>query len=50
MVLDTILAFGLFGLLEKWKMPVIKGYIGAVLMDLAKAFDTINHELYNKRS
>ena len=22
-----------------------KGYVGAVLMDLSKAFDTINHEL-----
>ena len=33
-------------LLEKWKASLDKkGYVGAVLMDLLKAFDTINHEL-----
>ena len=31
---------------EKWRKTLdIKGYAGAVLMDLSKAFDTINHEL-----
>ena len=33
-------------LIEKWKICLDrKGYIGVVLMDLSKAFDTINHEL-----
>ena len=33
-------------LLEKWKKILDdNGYAGAVLMDLSKAFDTINHEL-----
>ena len=33
-------------LIEKWKETLdTKGYVGAVLMDLSKAFDTINHEL-----
>jgi len=36
----------LLSLLEKWKKCLDKnGYAGAVLMDLSKAFDTINHEL-----
>ena len=31
---------------EKWKQSVNNhGYAGAVIMDLSKAFDTINHEL-----
>ena len=31
---------------EKWKIELDKkGYAGAILMDLSKAFDTINHEL-----
>ena len=33
-------------MLEKWKTLRDKlGYTGTVLMDLSKAFDTINHEL-----
>ena len=33
-------------LLEKWKRILDKqGYTGAILMDLSKAFDTINHDL-----
>ena len=33
-------------LLEKWKASLDKnGFAGAILMDLSKAFDTINHEL-----
>ena len=33
-------------LIEKWKKILDeKGFCGAVLMDLSKAFDTINHEL-----
>ena len=36
----------LISLLEKWKTALDeKKYAGAVLMDLSKAFDTINHEL-----
>ena len=32
--------------MEKWKtMLDSKGYAGAILMDLSKAFDTINYEL-----
>ena len=33
-------------LLEKWRTILDKkGYAGAILMDLSKAFDTLNHEL-----
>ena len=33
-------------LIEKWRKTLdTKGYAGEVLMDLSKAFDTINHEL-----
>ena len=33
-------------LIEKWKITLDKnGYAGAVLMDLSKAFDTLNHDL-----
>ena len=36
----------LTNLLEKWKVALDnKMYAGAILMDLSKAFDTINHEL-----
>ena len=36
----------LISLLEKWKQNLDKGgYAGAILMDLSKAFDTINHDL-----
>ena len=38
--------YPLLSLIEKWKNTLDnKGYTGAVLMDLSKAFDTINHEL-----
>ena len=33
-------------MLEKWKLSIDnKGFAGGVLMDLSKAFDTINHQL-----
>ena len=33
-------------MIEKWKKSLDnKGIAGAILMDLSKAFDTINHEL-----
>ena len=36
----------LISLIEKWKKSLdSKGFCGAVLMDLSKAFDTLNHEL-----
>ena len=36
----------LLSLIEKWKSILDRsGFAGAVLMDLSKAFDTINHEL-----
>ena len=36
----------LLSLLETWHVsPDNKGYGGTVLMDLSKAFDTLNHEL-----
>ena len=36
----------LVSLIEKWKAILDKnGYAGAILMDLSKAFDTINHDL-----
>ena len=37
--------YALLCLIEKWKKELDnKGYAGAILMDLSKAFDTINHE------
>ena len=38
---QTALSF----LIENWKIIDNKGYGAAILMDLSKAFDTINHEL-----
>ena len=36
----------ILSLIEKWKKTLdSKGYTGAILMDLSKAFDTLNHEL-----
>ena len=36
----------LLSLIERWKITLDKkGFVGAILMDLSKAFDTINHEL-----
>ena len=36
----------LFSLIEKWKkVSDNKGYGGVILVDLSKAFNTINHEL-----
>ena len=38
--------YALMVLLEKWKQSLDNhGYAGAVIIDLSKAFDTINHEL-----
>ena len=38
--------YALISMIEKWKLYLDKnGHAGAVLMDLSKAFDTINHEL-----
>ena len=39
--------YALTSMIEKWKKSLdsIGGKIGAVFMDLSKAFDTINHEL-----
>ena len=38
--------YALLSLIEKWKKTLDnKGYTGAILIDLSKAFDTINHEL-----
>ena len=43
---DSILKTTLLSILEKWKSTLDKrGFAGAVLMGLSKAFDTINHEL-----
>ena len=33
-------------MIEKWKKSLdVGGYAGGILMDLSKAFDTINHKL-----
>ena len=38
--------YALLAMIEKWKKCLDgKGFAGAILMDLSKAFDTINHEL-----
>ena len=38
--------YALVSLIERWKKILdSNGYAGAVLMDLSKAFDTLNHEL-----
>ena len=38
--------YALTAMIEKWKEALDnKGYAAAILMDLSKAFDTINHEL-----
>ena len=38
--------YAILTLLEKWRISLDnKGYGGAILMDLSKAFDTINHDL-----
>ena len=40
--------YALLTLIERWKFCLDKqGFAGALLMDLSKAFDTINHELLN---
>ena len=36
----------LISMLENWKLSMDnKGFVGGVLMDLSKAFDTTNHQL-----
>ena len=38
--------YAVMALLEKWRISIDKkGYGGAILMDLSKAFDSLNHEL-----
>ena len=38
--------YALLPLVERWKKVLDKkGFSGAVLMDLSKVFDTLNHEL-----
>ena len=38
--------YALISLLEKWKKSLDnQGYAGAAIMDLSKAFDSINYEL-----
>ena len=38
--------YALLSMVEKWKQSLDNGgHAGAVLMDLSKAFDTLNHEL-----
>ena len=33
-------------MLEKWKNVLDKGYVCVLFMDLSKAFDKINHDLF----
>ena len=38
--------YAIITLLEKWRIALDnKGYGGAILMDISKAFDSLNHEL-----
>ena len=38
--------YPLISLIERWRLCIDKqGFAGALLMDLSKVFDTINHEL-----
>ena len=38
--------YALLSLIERWRLCLDKqGFAGALLMDLSKVFDTINHEL-----
>ena len=38
--------YALLAMIEKWKLSLdTKGFAGGILMDLSKAFDTINHKL-----
>ena len=38
--------YALLAMIERWKMSLDNnGFAGCVLMDLSKAFDTINHQL-----
>ena len=38
--------YAIITLLEKWRIALDnKGYGGAILMDLPKVFDSLNHEL-----
>ena len=40
----------LLSLIERWKNTLDKhGYGGAILIDLSKAFDTINYDLFNSQ-
>ena len=43
---DSSTQYALLSLIERWeKILDDKAFGGAVLMDLAKAFDTLNHDL-----
>ena len=43
---DYSTQYALLSLIERWKKILNeKGFGGAVLLDLSKAFDTLNHEL-----
>ena len=46
MVIRKVIVPNMLCLIEKWKKILDeKGFCGAVLMDLSKAFDTVNLEL-----
>ena len=39
------LKYALLSIIEKWRISLDnKGYSGVILMDLSKAFDTLNHD------